>query len=255
MHFSSLDDALWAASLIGHVALVIVLLVRRRVRDFPVFTSFVFFEAARTVGLFFVLRYGSKHGYFLSYWITGFADYAFQVALLLEVARDVLRPAGRWILQARTSFFAWGGVGLVLSAALAFQIGPPQARGLDLWDVRITIFTSLLTCELFLAMALVANRLSLQWRSHAVAIGQGLAVFSFVALVEEFGHVILGWDRQFAVFVHARMFVYLSVLVYWMAAFWREERRRAPFSAEMSASLVALRERVPYDLGSGKRPL
>ncbi len=254
MNLSALDNALWAASLVGHVALAIVLVIRKRVGSFPVFTAFVAFEASRTILLFFVLRYGSKHAYFLAYWITGFADYIFQVALIFEIARDVLRPTGRWVLDARKSFLGWGSAGLVASALLALQIGPPQSQGLDLWDVRITVFTSLLTCELFIAMAAVANRLGLQWRSHAVAISQGIALWAFVALLEEFGHVIFGWDRQFVIFVHVRMLVYLAVLVYWIGAFWLPEKARAPLSPEMSAYLLALRERVQYDLRAGGRP-
>lgn len=255
MNLSALDNALWAASLVGHVALAIVLVIRKRFINFPVFTAFVAFEASRTMLLFFVLRWGSKHAYFLAYWITGFADYLFQVALILEIARDVLRPTGRWVLDARKSFLGWGSAGLIVSALLALQIGPPQSQGLDLWDVRITIFTSLLTCALFIAMAAVANRLGLQWRSHAVAISQGIALWAFVALLEEFGHVIFGWDRQFVVLAHVHMFAYLAVLAYWIGAFWLPEKARAPLSPEMSAYLLALRERVQYDLRSGGRPL
>jgi hypothetical protein len=253
MNLSALDNALWAASLVGHVALAVVLILRKRARGFPIFTAFVVFEASRTILLFFILRYASKHAYFLAYWITGFADYIFQIALIFEIARDVLRPTGRWVLDARKSFLAWGSVGLVLSALLAYQIGPPQSQGLDLWDVRITVFTSLLTCELFIAMAAVANRLGLQWRSHAVAISQGIALWAFVSLLEEFGHVVFGWDRQFVALVYIRMFVYLAVLVYWIGAFWLPEKARAPLSPEMSAYLLALRERVEYDLRSTGR--
>ena len=254
MTLTSLDNVLWAAGFLGHVALLLVLVVRKRLRDFPLFTSFLAFEASRTVLLFVVFRYGSKHGYFLAYWITGFADYIFQVALIFEIARHILRPTGTWVRDARKAFWGWGTAGLLAAAALALQIGPPQSKGFDLWDTRITVFTSLLTCELFLAMSMTANRLGLQWRSHVIALGQGLFVWAFIALLEEFAHAILGWDREFVMFVHARMFVYLSVLVYWMVAFWLPEKVRAPLSPEMNAYLVALHERVQYDLTSMNGP-
>jgi hypothetical protein len=253
MNLSTLDNTLWAASLIGHAALVLVLISRRGWREFPVFTSFVAFGALRTVLLFFVLRYGSEHGYFLAYWITGFADYVLQVVLIFEIARDVLRPTGTWVQDARKAFLAWGGTGLVAAAALALQIGPPQSKGLDLWDVRVTVFTSLLTCALFIAMSMAANRLGLQQRSRVVAIGQGIAIWAFIALIEEFGHVILGWNREFVVLVHARMAAYLLALVYWMVAFWLPERVRAPLSPDMSVYLVALHQSVRYDLEIGNR--
>jgi len=40
MHFTTLDNVLWAAGFIGNVALLCVLLLRRRWRTFPVFTLY-----------------------------------------------------------------------------------------------------------------------------------------------------------------------------------------------------------------------
>lgn len=254
MNLSTLDNVLWAASLIGHAALLLVLVLQKRAKDFPVFTFFVSSEVFRTMLLFLVLRYGTKHGYFVAYWTTGFANYVFQVAVIYEIARDVLRPTGAWVHDARKAFLGWGTAGMVVAAIIASQLGQPQSKGFDLWDSRITVFTSLLTCELFIAMAMAATRLGLQWRSHVVAIGQGIATWAVVALIEDFGHGILGWNREFVVFVHIRMFVYLSVLVYWIVAFWFPETVRAPLSAEMSAYLVALHDRVQYDLDSMNGP-
>jgi hypothetical protein len=254
MNLTYLDNVLWAAGFLGHAALLLILVMRRRWRAFPVFTSFIAFEVLRTALLFLVLRYGTRHGYFLAYWITGFADYVFQVSLIYEIARAILRPTGTWVRDARTAFLGWGMAGLVGSAGFALMIGPPEARGLDLWDVRVTVFTSLLTCELFLAMATAANRLGLQWRSYVVAIGQGIALWAFFSLMEEFGHVALGWDRQFVVLVHVRMVIFILVLVYWMVVFWRKERERNPLSAEMRAYLLALHKTVTYDLESIQGP-
>jgi hypothetical protein len=69
-----------------------------------VFTGFVAWEALTTIALFLVSQYETKHTYFLSYWITGFADYIVQLAVIYEVARDVLRPTGTWVLDARTTW-------------------------------------------------------------------------------------------------------------------------------------------------------
>jgi len=253
MNLSIVDNALWAASLIGHVALVLVLVFRKQNREFPIFTGYIGFQAVATILLFFVLRHGSRHGYFLAFWITGFADYVLQVALIFEIARDVLRPTGTWVQDARKAFFGWGAAGLVAATVLASQIGPPQAKGFDLWDVRITVLTSFVTCSLVAAMSVAASRLGLQERSPVVAIGHGFGLWALISLLEEFGHVIFGWDRQFVVFVHIREIVYLLVLVYWMTTFWLPEKVRAPLSPEMTAYLVALHRRVQYDLQSGDR--
>ncbi|WP_128911602.1 hypothetical protein [Granulicella sibirica] len=249
-----LDNALWAAGFAGHVALVLVLAFRKRAGEYPIFTGMMGFQALTTILLFVISRHASHRAYFLAYWITGFADYVFQVALIYEIARDILRPTGTWVRDARNSFLVWGMIGLVAAAGLALQLGPPQSRGLALWNVRVTVFTSLLTCELFLAMSAAANRLGLQRRSYVVALGQGIAIWAFSALLEEFAHVILGWDREFVVFSYLRMGVYLSVLGFWIVTFCLPEKARAPLSPEMSAYLVALHRRVQYDLTSVDGP-
>jgi hypothetical protein len=248
MTLSFVDNALWAASFIGQTALALVLLARGRAREFPVLTGFILFEAMRNVVVFFVSRHGSYHAYFLTYWITGFGDYALQLALIWEVARTVLRPTGTWVRDARKAFLGWGTVAVGAAALLSLQLGPPEAKGVDLWDARVTVFTSLLTCLLFIAVSAAANRLGLQQGSHILAILQGWFAWSFIALLEEFGHAILGWNREFVALVHIRMSVYLLVLIYWIWSMWLPEKARAPLSPEMNAYLLALHKRVQYDL-------
>ena len=255
MTFSTLDEVLWAASFVGHAALASVLLSRRRWREFPVFTSFIVYEALTTFLLFVVSRNGSKRAYFLAYWITAFGNYLFQVAVIYEIARDILRPTGRWVQEARRSFFLWGGLGLILAVLLALQLGEPQSKGLNLWDARVQVFTSMLTCELFLAISAAANRLGLVRRSYVVGLGFGLTVWACVALLEDFAHAALGWNRNLVGLAHFEQVVYLLVLGYWIAVFWLPEKARAPLSPQMREYLIALHERVQYDLhGMDGRP-
>ena len=240
----SLTNVLWAAGFFGHVALFTVLVIRHRNGRFPVFTTLTAFEAFTTILLFLVL----KHGSVLVYWGTGFVDYAFQVALIFEIARIVLRPTGTWVRDARQSFLLGGGLGLLLAAAVAFSLGSPYAKGIDLWDERVTLFTSLLTCELFAAMIVSANRLGLQWRSHVVALSQGLTVWAVLTLGSNVLHVLSGWHHDFALYDDVREFAYLGALLFWIVSFWLPETERAPLSADMEAYLLALHRQVQYDL-------
>ncbi len=244
----TLTNVLWAAALPGHVTLLLVLFIKRRVHAFPVFTTLIAFQALVTVLLFVILKRGSHHLYVVAYWSTGFLDYAFQVALIFEIARIVLRPTSTWVRDARQSFLLGGGLGLLLAAAVAFSLGSPYAKGLDLWDERITLFTSLLTCELFAAMIVSANRLGLQWRSHVVALGQGLTVWAILTLSSNVLHVLSGWHHDFALYDDVREFAYLGALLFWIVSFWLPETARAPLSADMEAYLLALHRQVQYDL-------
>ncbi len=253
MSAPTLTNVVWAAGFFGHVALFVVLLSKRRIRQFPVFSTFIAFHIFVSTLLFFVSKHGGDHGYFVAYWSAAFFDYALQVALIFEIARIVLRPTGTWVSDARRSFLLWGIFGLLLAAAFAFNLGSPYAKGLDLWEERVTLFTSLLTCELFAAMIVTANRLGLQWRSHVVALGQGLTLWSLLNLGSDVLHVLAGWKRDFALYDGIREFAYLAALLFWIVSFWLPEKERAPLSPAMEAYLLALHRRVQYDLDNAER--
>jgi len=248
MNFTNLDNILWAAGFLGHVALLVIMFAKGRAREFPVFTSLLAYQVLETAILFLIWRYGSAHAYFLGYWILSPGDYAFQIALIFEIARHVLRPTGTWVRDARTSFLLWAALGTVVAAALSLALAPPGIKGFNLWSARLTVFTSLLTCEVFLAMSAAANRLGLLWRSHVMALGEGLTVWASIALLSNIVHFALGWKHHFVLFDHIEMLVYLGALVFWMVAFWRPERRRSALSDEMQKYLIALHRRGEYDL-------
>jgi hypothetical protein len=168
------------------------------------------------------------------------------------MARNVLRPTGTWVQDARTAFLLWSAVGTLIAFGLSLAIAPPEAKGLDLWTARATVFTSLLTCATFLAMSSAANRLGLLWRSRVMALGQGLTAWALFALFGNLVHLAGGWRHGFVYLDHARMFVYLGVLLFWIAAFWSPERKRAPLSMDMQNYLLALHQRVLDDLEAMK---
>ncbi len=248
MNFSTLQIVFWAAGFIGHAALLYVLVRKHRWRTFPVFTSLILFQAIVSVVLFAMWRYGEKGAYGRAYWTAAVVDFAFQLALLYEMASIVLRPTGTWVRDARNSFLLWSGFAVVVAFGASVAISPPASSTLSKLEVRGVIFTSLLICEIFLAMIAAANRLGLQWRSHVMALGQGLTIWAMSALISDAAHIALGWDRNFAVLDYIRYAFYLGALVLWIVAFWLPERERASLSPDMNNYLVALHGRVQYDL-------
>jgi hypothetical protein len=257
--FTTLQDGLWVAGFLGHLALLVVLIIRRRVREFPVFAALIAYQVMETAVLFFVSRYGNSRLYYFTYWMLAPGDYAFQVALIYEMAKHVLRPTGTWIEDARTGFLLWSAIGMLIALGLSLAVSPPETRGLYLWSIRATVFTSLLTCEMFLAMSAVANRLGILWRSHVMALGQGLTVWALIALLGNMIHFALVWKRDPVFFDNIEMLVYLGSLLFWIISFWLPERQRAPISHEMNNYLIALHARVEYDLdrikSAGRPPL
>jgi hypothetical protein len=248
MNLTALDNFLWAAGFVGHVALLLVLLLRHRWRQFPIFTGFIATHIVVSVALFLVSRYGTRHSYAATYWSTSALDFIFQLALIFEVARVVLRPTGTWVRDARSAFILTGGVGAAVALALSLAVKPLMPSSLDIWEIRGDLFTALLDCELFLAMLYASNRLGLVWRNHVMGLAQGLTIWAFGAVASDIAHIIYGWSRSFLVLDHLLMFLYLATLVYWTVVFWRPEPVREPLSMEMKDYLVALHSRVQYDL-------
>jgi hypothetical protein len=248
MNFSALDTLLWAAGLIGFAALLLVLLFRRRWRQFPVFTCFAAYSTLVSIGLFLISRYGTRKTYSITYWVTGGGDVLFQVGLIFEIARNVLRPTGTWVRDARSSFVLWGLAGTAVAVGLCLAIKTPPGSTAGIWEIRGDLFTALLDCELFLAMLFASNRLGLEWRNHVMSLAQGLTLWAFGSAVSDLASIFLGWTQQYRIVQLFPSFLYIAVLLYWIFAFWRPERVRAPLSDEMKDYLIALHSRVQYDL-------
>ena len=248
MSFSQLDNALWATGFVGHVALLTVLLFRGRWRAFPVFTALIAFDTGLTIALYLLYKYASHNWYAHAYWSADVVDFCLQLALVAEIARTVLRPTGTWIRDARKQFLLFGGIGIGVAALLALGVSPPGFKVKEVWEVRGSLFTSLVTCELVVALGFSAARLGLGWRNHVIALAQGLGVWAIVAAFADGIQSYIGAAEAFATLDHVRELVYCAALIYWTIQFYLPEPERRPISPEMQKYILALHERVKYDL-------
>ena len=248
MSTTTLQNMLWAAGFLGHAALLAVLFGRSRWRVFPIFTSMIAYQIGVSLALFLISRYGSHHAYFLGYWILALGDYGFQVALVFEIARHVFRSTGTWVRAAGKDVLIWSTTGTLVAAGLCFALSPPAVKGLDLWEFRATLFTSLLTCELFVSVSSAANRLGLRWRSHVMTLGAGLAAWAVIAVVGDVAHFANGWRKDFFIFDQIRMYVYLGVLFFWVVSFWQSEEEQAQAPPELDEFILGLHRQVRRDL-------
>ncbi|HZU08699.1 MAG TPA: hypothetical protein VFA02_02260 [Pseudacidobacterium sp.] len=249
MHLNLLDDILWAASFFGNVVLLAVLLIKRRWKEFPVFTILIADFAIETPALFLIYRYSSLHWYAIIYWTTYTLDFVLQVALVFEMARIVLRPTGTWVRDARSTFLLCGVAGAAIALVLTYIVHPVAPSSLVAWGVRAYLFSSLLFCELFFAMMLAAQRLGLVWRNHVMGLGQGLTAWSLATMLVHAAHTYFGAVNKyvFNTLEHVRIIVYISATIYWVITFWLPEPERRPLSPEMQKYLVALHDKVQYD--------
>jgi hypothetical protein len=249
MDLTFLDKLLWAASFIGNVALFLVLLVRGRWRQFPVITGYMAFQNILTGLLYEIYRYGSPRLYSVAYWTSDIFDFIFQLGLMFEISRVVLKPTGTWVRDAKWIFLSLAAIVVPLATILALLVKPPTLGFLEQWEIRSQLFTSLLICELFLIVMMASNHLGLVWRNHVMGLGQGLSAFGLVSLFVDGAHCI-GPFRYYTKLEHVKIASYLIALVYWMITFWRQEPQRKELTPEMQAFLASFHRSARQDLSS-----
>lgn len=248
MHITEFARVFWAAGFILTVGLLTVLLWRARWRVFPVFTAWMAFQVLRTIVLFSIYRLGSAHDYALTYWTWAWVDFGLQVGVAVEIARIVLKPTGTWVRDARAMLIGWTSAGVILAAGLAWWVSPPATGVLMVWMMRGNLFTSLVICELCVVMSMTANRLGLGWRSHVMALEQGLTGWTAIMVISTALETFWGAQRFYLSLEHVRMVAFDLAICWLMVQLWREEPERQPLSAELQSYILALHQRVEYDL-------
>jgi hypothetical protein len=248
VNLTTLDNALWAGGLLGNVALLLVLVYKRRWRMFPWLCAYVSFAILLTVCLFLAYRFGSRHLYAEIYWSSALVDLLLQVAVVVEIAIIVMRPATEWLHSSRSWFWTVTGSSASVAFLLAWCVHPSAPSSLDAWEVRGNLFCSILICELFTAVLFTSQNLGLHWRSHVMSLGYGLTTWAIVSLVVDMLHGYWGSVTHFAGLEHVRILSYLGALFFWTLSFWREEPERKPATPEMRDAILHLTDRVSYDL-------
>jgi hypothetical protein len=248
MKLSVLDWLLIVFTSLGNTSLFAVLMVRRRWKEFPVFTTYIGFETALSPFLLLVIKYGTPKEYGQVYWTSVLLEFVLQLGIVWEITRIVMRPTGTWVRDAKKQFILWGAAGILLAAALPWLVSPPAANTLDRLEVRGNLFTSLVICELIAVVTRTSKALGLGWRNHVMALGNGWTAWAVIAILVDGLHSYFGGELYFGVLEQVRMFAYLTTLGYWLVQFWLEEPARQPISPELSNYIQSLHRRIKIDL-------
>lgn len=248
MNLSGVAELLWAAGFVGHAALLAILLVRHRWKHFPVFTAYMAFQAVWSPILYVVYAHGPGW-YARVYWSGALLDFIGQLGIVHEIARNVMKPTGTWLRDARKQFIFGATFGILLAGTLAWIVAPPSARAIDRLEMKSDLFAAFLVCELLLVISTTARRMGLGWRNHVIAISFGFAAWIVVAVLTETLRGYYGRFHYFSAIEYTQQFTYLGALGFWMVQLWRPEPARRPISPELRDYIVALHRRVEYDLG------
>lgn len=242
MHLSWFDYFLWIGSWVGEVILLLVLILRRRWKAFPVFTSLTAFLSLRSVSLFCIYQFASMRIYAIVYWIGAGIDFLFQLALLHEIAKNVLSPVGKWGRENKPMLLRLSISGVLLAAISSAVTHPSAKTVFQAWTMRGSLFTSLLVLELFLVIMFMSSRLALCWRNHVMSLGQGLSAWALVGVAVDIGHNLAPF-RHFVILDQIRISSYFVTLLYWIFAFWRDEPLTGQEEPRNLAVLVGIESR------------
>lgn len=259
MHLTDLDLVFWAAGFLSHIILLFVLWLRHRARTFPLFAALIATDVVRTVVLYLVLHFDTRHSYFVTYWSLAVLDFVLQLAVVYEMFSQVFRPLGEWAQDVRNGIL-WLVCGSLVVASWLTWLAVPQTRyWVQTVVIRGSLFSSALMSELFVGMIALSVTAGLPWKTHVARISQGLGVYSVVDVLIEGGHSYSGLadgSKIYIVLSHLRMFTYLVCVVYWIVMLWQEAPESREMPAIMSGQLFTLRRIVDYDLRklrSGRR--
>jgi hypothetical protein len=248
MQLSLATKILWAAGFIELAALFFMLLLRGRWRTFPIFTGWIGFQVLRTILLYTTWHSGSHTVYVLIYWAACLLDLGFQIAIVFELARVVLKPTGTWVQDARKTFLLLVVVGILIAVVAAYAVSPTLPKDLNDWIEKGNLFAAMLNAQLFAAMALASTRLGLAWRNHVMAISTGWALWAVVGLFVEAAYSYFGPSWHSIPLDRIRVITYQLATIYWTINLWLPEPAHRTLSPEMQTYLSGLQQQAQSGL-------
>ena len=253
--FSSFQYALWILGFVAHVVLLAIILIRKKLHGVTPFVAFLAYAPIVNVILFVVSRYGGKWPYFYTYYTLGFSEYPLQLFVIWHISKKLLSPVATLYKsgQPRIGLLLAIGLFVLCSAGIGIASGGAPVNGswtdvFDLWENRASIFVSLLICGTIVCIFFTANRYYLQLGRHVFAIGQGLFIWSYGALLADFVHSFVGMTRWYYQIGYAQNSTYLGVLCYWMFVFWKEEPIKPALPEDVVSYMARLHQAVRLDL-------
>jgi hypothetical protein len=211
------NHLIWAAGLLGHVLLLVVLFTRKRVARFPWFTLLIFFYFLRSVGLAATLHFSGHPAHRFAILIIDVTDVLLQCAVLAELAWIALRPLGG-IRRFTLPLLLVGSAVLIV-----MRLAPAGYTSLRMDLVLLHFLLSVLMVEWTIVLAFLLRPLGLSWRSHVAAISFGFGVYS-AALLAGGGYFTIGREMSdYVFFSFFRISIYLFILLWWAITLWLKE--------------------------------
>jgi hypothetical protein len=246
MGFTAQEIALWIAGFAATAVLFGILVGKGRVRQFPFFTALIGFDGLQSVVLFLAMAH--PHLYEILFWGGQVVDFTLQLAVVIEIARQVFRPFGKWAEGSRSFWTAACGLSLVAAAGLTFIASPHAPTFAWAWVIKGQLFAIMFTCMISIAVLVTARRYGLGWRNHVMGLAQGWTFWAFFAFAVETCHSYFGYSSSSSLYVHlANMEAVADIAaqIYWSFILWQEEPSRV-VSPERHKILIEQQRQLDY---------
>ncbi len=198
------------------------------------------FAPLESLILYLLYKFSNRHEYAVGYSLLGVISYAFQLSIIYELVRSVLRPLNH-VLKAKTVGICvalWAtGLG-VFACVVSSHLD--QKTVIDFWENRVSIFVSISICTAIIGVFLIMNRFYLALQKYALVTAQGLFIWHYSLLLEEMVHASgqRRFGKWYASVDYGVEIIYLAVLGYWIYQFWKEHDEQEPISAETRSSIL-----------------
>lgn len=225
MNLSKLDLLFWAMSFFGNLALLFVLLLRGRFRNFPIFTALITLNVVRTITLFLIRWYSAQSTYFYAFWSLAIVDMGLQFGIVYELSSKVFRPLGEWAPDLRKRLLIWVSASTILTSLLTLIPKPASQFWMQELILRGSFFSAALMSELFVGMVALSAVSGLGWSSHLAKIAKAFTVYSIATLVLETANTCLGLGGSGHIYddlSRIRIAIYLCCVAYWIVTLWRD---------------------------------
>jgi hypothetical protein len=241
MSLRALFGAFAALGLIAEISLLIALVVRRQYKVFPLFTVYVAFNLLSDVAVGALMGLYPIHvARSLMFGLLPL-EYLLELAILLEIAWNVLRPVHTSL--PRGSIRVFGTVvalAVFFGVLLAWHFGN---TGNKIQDVRVPLdlTVGLLRMLIFVATVAFAQLLGIGWKNKVLQLATALSFFSAVSLIVSLIERYSGRSQELDGLVNVAFVLEFAFLVW---VFTTKEVRRREFSPQMEQFLVTLAGRA-----------
>jgi hypothetical protein len=239
----TVDGTISAIALVAQAALAFVIIRKKSSRDYPILLAYMFFNLVEDP-LAWMLQNARIYPKF--YFTFMVLDYLFQLLIVLEIGRNVLRPSKRSL-----PFRLWPVVtgGILICAILAATFSPQMQSdgnsGAAHTLLRVTLGLAILKLLLFAGMAGFAQFLGIGWKSRVLQLASALAFYGAISVLVQLSSSHLSsinpsYNAHLVGLAQIQSAAYILTLVFWTWAFSRNEAPRKDFTPQMQEVLVTI---------------